>query len=53
MLSRSVDMSFPGGRGSSQTYLPAMHIIKKGLESNLIRVNHSGPTIGLGWSSYL
>lgn len=46
-------MSFPGARGSSQTYLSATHIIKGGLESNLIRVNHSGLAIGLRRSSYL
>lgn len=46
-------MSFPGARGSSQTYLSATHIIKWRLESNLIRVNHSGLSIGLRRSSYL
>lgn len=48
MLSRSPDMPFPGARGNSQTYLSAMHIIKRGLQCNLIMVNHSGLTIGLG-----
>lgn len=46
-------MSFPGARGSSQTYLSATRIIKRKLESNLIRVNHSGLSIGLRRSSYL
>lgn len=53
ILSRSLDMSFPGTRGSSQTYLSATDIIKRRLESNLIRVNHSGLAIELRRSSYL
>lgn len=53
MLSHSLDMSFPGARVSSQTYLSATHNIKRGRESNLIRVNHSGLAIRLRRSSFL
>lgn len=53
ILSHSLDMSFPGERGSSQTYLLAMRIIKRRLENNLISVNHYGFAIGLRQSSYL
>lgn len=53
LLSHSLGMSFPGEWGSSQSYHSVMHIINRRLQSNLIRVNHSGLAIGLKRSSYL
>lgn len=53
MLSRSLDMSFPGGERKLLDLSISYAYYQRGLESNLIRVNHSGLAIGLRRSSYL